>query len=58
MAALPDSQQFREFTLVQIEIEKAVSILKRTFDPNARVRLLRELRLLIEEADVLISSEW
>ena len=46
----------RNFPELQRELEDVVSCLKHTRDPKERVRLLRELRALIEEADSIIES--
>lgn len=46
----------RDFEDVRTDLEKALSRLKASLDPKARKRLLRELRLLIEEADCLVKT--
>ena len=42
---------------MQADLEKTVLLLKTTFDPRLRRRLLRELRMLLEEADVLLGKD-
>jgi hypothetical protein len=44
---------FRGFPVIRQELEEIVTLLKSMPPPEKRVRLLRELRLLIEEADSL-----
>jgi plasmid stabilization system protein ParE len=55
MASLP-KPVIREFIEVQRDLDATVSHLHRTLNPKARARLLRELRALLEEADVIIES--
>jgi hypothetical protein len=55
MASVP-KPHIREFIEVQRELEATISHLHTTFDPKARARLLRELRALLEEADLIIES--
>ena len=47
-------QSVARFHVLQHELEGALAKLKKTFDPSARVDLLRNLRLLLAEADRLI----
>jgi hypothetical protein len=56
MASLP-KPVIREFIEVQRDLEATISHLHRTLDPKSRARLLRELRALLEEADLIIESE-
>jgi len=55
MASLP-KPVIREFIEVQRDLEATISDLDRTLNPKARARLLRELRALLEEADLIIES--
>jgi hypothetical protein len=56
MASLP-KLPLRDFRAVQKDLEDAVLKLRRTFNPKTRAVLLRNLRLLLEEADLIIESE-
>jgi hypothetical protein len=56
MASLP-KLPLRDFRVVQKDLEDTVIKLRQTFDPKARVKLLRNVRLLLEEADLIIESE-
>lgn len=47
----------RDFRVVQSELELTVQRLKKLTDPEARRKLLRHLKLLIEEADEITHSE-
>jgi hypothetical protein len=47
----------RSFQSIRVEWERLVFWLKNTHDPERRKTLLREVRLLIEEADAIIASE-
>jgi hypothetical protein len=51
------SSSDHSFQSLRLELESAVALLKSTTDPDARKVLLKQLRLLIEEADRLIASE-
>jgi hypothetical protein len=53
MAALSNLPH-REFNDVRRDLEEAAARLGKTFEPKSRVKLLRELRLLLQEADCLI----
>jgi hypothetical protein len=55
MASLP-KPQIREFIEVQRDLEATISHLHITSNPQARARLLRKLRALLEEADLIIES--
>jgi plasmid stabilization system protein ParE len=46
----------RDFAQLQKDLEDIVTRLKQTRNPKARVRLLRELRRLLGEADLLIAE--
>ena len=46
----------RTFVEVQREIEKAARTLKETKDPEARRALLKEMSLLLKEADRITAS--
>ena len=52
VACFPEPLE-RHFSAVQADLEKTVLLFKTTFDPRLRKKLLRELRLLLEEADHL-----
>lgn len=54
LLTMPD----RNFEAVRNDLQDVVSRLKATFDPEVRHELLRELRLLLEEADRLVSTTW
>ena len=45
-----------EFVKLERELDKTLSKLKRTRDPNVRRDLLREMRLLLMEADRMLDS--
>jgi hypothetical protein len=45
-----------EFVKLERELDKTLSKLKRTRDPNVRRELLREMRLLLLEADRRLDS--
>ena len=45
-----------EFAKLQRDLDKTLSKLKRTRDPNVRRDLLREMRLLLMEADRMLDS--
>ena len=47
----------RDFQSVEEDLRRAVLRLRNTFDSNARIKLLRELRLLLQEADLILESE-
>jgi hypothetical protein len=47
----------RGFQSVQFDLEETVVQLKTVFDPSTRRKLLRNLRVLLEEADSMIHSE-
>jgi hypothetical protein len=51
------STSARGFPEVEQDLEKTVSRLKTTSEHDTRVRLLRELRFLIEEADLAVSRD-
>ena len=55
MACQPQ-EPARDFDTLR-ELEGMVMLLKNNFDLHSRKRLLRGLRLLLEEADHLIASE-
>jgi hypothetical protein len=44
-------RQAREFSIVQRELEQTSARLRDCREPNQRAQLLREMRILIEEAD-------
>jgi hypothetical protein len=44
-----------EFAEIQRELEQIVSKLKATHDPSVKRRLLREMRLLLAQADRIIN---
>jgi hypothetical protein len=46
----------REFTNVESELGKTLSKLRETTDPSHRKRLLREMRLLLSEADQILGG--
>jgi hypothetical protein len=46
----------RDFEVIQVKLAEAVSQLKTTADAGERVRILREMRLLLEIADALLDS--
>jgi len=56
MANLPKFP-LRNFSAVRQELEDTVSQLKTASNQKTRVRLLYRLRLLIEEAEIVIESE-
>ena len=57
MSSLPKIPE-RDFGAVRHDLESVVAQLKKNnFDSNARHSLLRELRILLEEADRLILTE-
>jgi hypothetical protein len=45
-----------EFVKLERELDKTLSKLKKTRDPNVRRELLREMRLLLLEADRRLDS--
>ena len=45
-----------EFVKLQRDLDKTLSKLRKTRDPNARRELLREMRLLLLEADRILDS--
>jgi hypothetical protein len=45
-----------EFVKLERELEEAVLKLKQAQDPNLRRELLRNMRLLLQEADRLVDS--
>lgn len=45
---------FRDFALVQADLERIVSMLKKARDPKLRRTILLEMRLLWAEADRLV----
>jgi len=45
-----------EFVKLEQELDKTLSKLKQTRDPNVRRELLREMRLLLMEADRRLDS--
>lgn len=47
----------RDFHIVQSELELTVLRLKRLSDRHTRRRLLKKLRLLLEEADRILESD-
>jgi len=56
MACQPQEPS-RDFDTLRCEVEGMVMLLKNNFEPHSRKRLLRGLRLLLQEADPLIASE-
>ena len=56
MSSLPKNIP-RTFDLVQRDLEETLHRIGRAFDPKARIKLLKQLRELIEEADEIIQSE-
>jgi hypothetical protein len=53
MAAL-SNLPLRGFAAVRRDLEETAARLGKTFNPEVRVKLLREFRLLLQEADSLI----
>ena len=53
MAVLPNPR-LREFEVVRRDLEETVARLSETFNHKTRAKLLRQLRLLIQEADSLL----
>lgn len=47
----------RDFQSVQFDLEETVVRLKTVFDPSTRRKLLRDLRILLEEADSMIHAD-
>ncbi len=45
-----------EFAKLERDLDKTLSKLKKTRDPNVRRDLLREMRLLLMEADRMLDS--
>lgn len=56
MATVPNSRG-RDFENLQFDLEDVVSRLKKTLEPKSRASLLREFRLLLEEAERIIASD-
>jgi len=56
MAAFPKLPN-RDFHSIRNDLEETVMRLRNNLHPKLRIKLLRELRLLIQEADSLLESE-
>ena len=56
VASLPKIPH-RDFSAVLQELENTVFLLKMASDQNIRARLLYRLRVLIEEAEIIIEAE-
>ena len=56
MSSLPQRPE-RDFEAVRLDLENVIALLKINSHPKMRVRLLRELRLLLREADDLIAAD-
>lgn len=54
--ATPTQSPERNFNVIERELEKALLLLKNTVQPKPRREILRELRLLLEEADAVIAT--
>ena len=57
MASLSSFPPPRDFQVLQQELEETVLLLKSTFKPEERTALLRRLRLLLAEADLIMESD-
>lgn len=57
VVAPPPKFPLRDFNAVRQELEETVSQLKTASNQKTRVRLLYRLRVLIEEAEIIIESE-
>ena len=55
MATRPQPEM-RTFHQVQLDLEDVLRRMKTALDPKFRAKLLRELRLLLEEADLIMES--
>ncbi len=47
----------REFGAIQEDLEERISKLKTSLEPKSRLTLLREVKALLEEADLVLQSE-
>ena len=56
MATAP-KLQLRDFRSVEEDFEYVLSKLRRTVNPKDRVNLLRKLRELLDEADLIIEPQ-
>lgn len=55
--ALRPENPLREFGAIQEDLEDRISKLKTSLEANSRLKLLREVRALLEEADLVLQSE-
>lgn len=53
----PPETPLREFNAIQQDLEDRISKLKGNLERKPRLELLREVRALLEEADLVIESE-